>query len=83
MTHANDIWTGTTTELQQNIIRLNDGKHLGISHNISILKRGLHSLSEVSNLNDKVRPVKSIGSGGGTVWVISLDKKYDLSESDD
>ena len=83
MTHANDIWTGTTTELQQNIIRLNDGKHLGISHNISILKRGLHSLSEVSNLNDKVRPVKSIGSGGGTVWVISLDKKYDLSEIDE
>ena len=74
-------WTGTLIELQSRMLLLNDGKHLGISSQFEVLRKGMNSLEEVSKKNDTVRPIRSMGQGGGKYWVIDLDEKYDLGDS--
>ena len=68
------------TELQSLILSLNDGRHIGLSHNQELLRRGMHSLEETT-FNSNIRPVKSHGKGGGKIWSIDLDSKYDLGKS--
>ena len=41
----------------------------------------MHSLEEASFNNNNIRPVKSHGKGGGKLWSIDLDCKYDLGKS--
>ena len=76
-----EVWHGTLTELQSLILSLNDGRHIGLSHNQELLRRGMHSLEEASFNNTNIRPVRSHGKGGGKLWSIDLDCKYDLGKS--
>lgn len=74
-------WNGTLIELQSRMMLLNDGKHLGVSSQFEVLRKGMNSLEEVSKKNDTIRPIRSMGKGGGKYWIIDLDEKYDLGDS--
>ena len=35
-------------------------------------------MEESAQNNKKLRPIKSVGHGGGKIWEIDLDEKYDI-----
>jgi hypothetical protein len=77
------FWQGTLTEYQTTIMRYNDGRHLGHSHNVEFVRRGIAAMEESFRQEPgKHRPVLSHGDGGGKVWAISLDAAYDLRGRD-
>ena len=38
----------------------------------------MSALEEAGKANANIRPVKSVGHGGGKVWSISIEEKYDI-----
>ena len=75
---TNPIWRGTLTEFQGSILEFNNGRNIGVSGNMEFVRRGFITLEETGKNNKKARPIKSIGFGGGKIWEIDLDSKYDL-----
>jgi hypothetical protein len=73
------FWQGTITEFQTTVVQCNDGRHLGHSHNVEFVRRGIATMEEGFRQEPgKHRPVLSHGDGGGKTWAISLDEAYDL-----
>ena len=72
------IWRGTLTEFQGSVHEFNGGRSIGVSGNLEFVRRGFLILEESSKNSKKARPVKSIGSGGGKIWEIDLDCKFDI-----
>ena len=42
------------------------------------VRRGMLILEESSKSNKKLRPVKSMGFGGGKIWEIDLSESFDI-----
>jgi len=72
-------WEGTLTEFQVTLHDFNNGRNVGMSNNLEFVRRGMAALEEAGKANPNVRPVKSVGHGGGKVWSISIDEKYDIT----
>ena len=45
------------------------------------LARDLQQAAENCLDNDKVRPVQCMNTGGGKIWIINLEEKYDLTHA--
>ena len=73
-----DKWTGTLTEFQVAVHDLNNGRDVGSSRNLEFCRRGMITLEEAGRVNKKIRPVLSRGHGGGKVWTIDLDQRFDI-----
>ena len=73
-----DKWTGTLTEFQVAVHELNNGRDVGSSRNLEFCRRGMITLEEAGRVNKKVRPILSRGYGGGKVWTIDLDHRFDI-----
>ena len=41
----------------------------------------MSTLEEAGKANPKIRPVHSSGKGGGKVWVVNIEEKFDISKS--
>jgi hypothetical protein len=76
-------WTGTLTEFQVALHDLNNGRAVGMSGNLEFVRRGMATMEEAFRSNTHVRPVRSFGQGGGKMWEVNLDPKYDISRSQD
>jgi len=76
-----DSWVGTLTEFQVTLHDFNNGRNVGMSNNLEFVRRGMSALEEAGKANPNIRPIKSIGHGGGKVWTISIKKKYDIIPS--
>ena len=74
-------WKGTLTEFQVLLHEFNNGRSVGMSHNLEFVRRGMASLEEAGKNNSNVRPVFSKGKGGGKMWTIDLAKSFDISEA--
>ena len=74
-------WKGTLTEFQVLLHEFNNGRSVGMSHNLEFVRRGMASLEEAGKNNSHVRPVISKGKGGGKMWTIDLAKSFDISEA--
>jgi hypothetical protein len=73
------FWQGTLTEFQTTLLRYNDGRHLGHSHNVEFVRRGIAAMEECYRQEPgNHRPIISHGDGGGKVWALALDPAYDL-----
>lgn len=77
---TNPIWRGTLTEFQGSILEFNGGRNIGVSGSMEFVRRGFLTLEETAKYNKKARPIKSIGFGGGKIWEIDLDEKYDIDK---
>ena len=77
---TNPIWRGTLTEFQGSILEFNGGRNIGRSGNMEFVRRGFLTLEETCKNNKKARPIKSIGFGGGKIWEIDLDSKFDIDK---
>jgi hypothetical protein len=77
---TNPVWRGTLTEFQVAIHEFNNGRNVGMSGNPEFVRRGMQVLEEASKSNKQTRPVKSLGFGGGKIWEIDLDAKYDIDK---
>lgn len=75
---TNPIWRGTLTEFQGSVHEFNGGRTIGVSGSMELVRRGLHTLEEISKNSKKARPIKSIGFGGGKIWEIDLNEKFDI-----
>ena len=73
-----DKWCGTLTEFQVLVHELNNGRDVGSSRNLEFCRRGMITLEEAGRVNKKIRPVLSRGHGGGKVWTIDLDHRFDI-----
>jgi hypothetical protein len=73
-------WSGTLTEFLNGLLNLNEGRHVGRSNNPEFIRRGLSSMEEATKSNPLVRPVWSVSTGGGTIWYINIEHKYDIHE---
>ena len=71
-------WEGTLTEFQVTLHDLNNGRSVGMSNNLEFVRRGMSALEEAGKANSGIRPVKSVGQGGGKVWTINIEQKYDI-----
>ena len=71
-------WCGTLTEFQVLVHELNNGRDVGSSRNLEFCRRGMITLEEAGRVNKKIRPVLSRGHGGGKVWTIDLDERFDI-----
>lgn len=71
-------WKGTLTEFQVVLHDLNSGRSVGMSNNLEFVRRGMSTLEEAGKVNQKIRPIRSIGHGGGKIWNISLEEKFDI-----
>lgn len=76
-------WRGTLTEFTVTLHELNGGRSVGNSNNLEFVRRGMTVLEEVSAHNPSVRKVRSRGHGGGKVWEIDLDSRYDIDSGDE
>jgi hypothetical protein len=72
-------WSGTLTEFQVSLHDLNNGRTVGMSGNLEFVRRGMGTMEEACNNNPNVRPIRSYGQGGGKIWEIDLNKKFDIS----
>ncbi len=79
MNDAMKSWEGTLTEFQVTLHDFNNGRNVGMSNNLEFVRRGMSALEEAGKANTNVRPVKSVGHGGGKVWTISVEEKYDIT----
>ena len=77
---TNPIWRGTLTEFQGSILEFNGGRNIGVSGSMEFVRRGFLTLEETAKYNKNARPIKSIGFGGGKIWEIALDEKYDIDK---
>lgn len=75
---SNPIWRGTLTEFQGAVHEFNGGRSVGVSNNMNFVRVGMLILEEASKNSKRARPVKSLGSGGGKIWEIDLNEKYDI-----
>lgn len=75
---AHRTWEGTLTEFQVTLHDFNNGRGVGMSNNLEFVRRGMSTLEEAGKANNNIRPVKSVGHGGGKVWSISIEEKYDI-----
>lgn len=75
-------WRGTLTEFTVVLHDCNGGRGVGNSGNLEFVRRGMTVLEEVSSHNPNVRPVRSRGHGGGKIWEIDLDAKYDIDKGE-
>jgi hypothetical protein len=73
-------WRGTLTEFQVLLHEFNGGRSVGMSHNLEFVRRGMLIIEESCKSNKHVRPVKSLGFGGGKVWEIDITDKYDIDK---
>jgi hypothetical protein len=76
--HAN-IWTGTSAELLGAMGDYMQLRTRGGSFEQQRLSRDLQQASENCQDNPSVRPVHCMNTGGGKVWIINLEEKYDLT----
>jgi len=74
-------WEGTLTEFQVTLHDMNSGRSVGMSNNLEFVRRGMSTLEEAGKANKNIRPVHSSGKGGGKVWVISVEERFDISKS--
>jgi hypothetical protein len=77
------MWTGTLTEFQVALHDLNNGRSVGMSNNLEFVRRGMATMEEAFKSNTHVRPIRSFGRGGGKMWEINLDSKYDISREEE
>ena len=77
---TNPVWRGTLTEFQGSILEFNGGRNIGVSGNMEFVRRGFLTLEETGKTSKKARPIKSIGFGGGKIWEIDLDEKFDIDK---
>ena len=75
---AHRTWEGTLTEFQVTLHDFNNGRCVGMSNNLEFVRRGMSTLEEAGKANNNIRPVRSVGHGGGKVWSISIEEKYDI-----
>lgn len=75
-------WVGTLTDFQVTLHELNGGRMVGSSNNLGFVRRGMTVLEEVGRNNQRVRPVRSYGEGGGKLWEIDLSPSYDISRQE-
>tara|TARA_R100001440_G_scaffold868_1_gene2883 strand:- start:3750 stop:5918 length:2169 start_codon:yes stop_codon:yes gene_type:complete len=73
-------WRGTLTEFQVLLHEFNGGRSVGMSNNLEFVRRGMLIIEESCKTNKHVRPVKSLGFGGGKVWEIDITDKYDIDK---
>jgi hypothetical protein len=71
-------WHGTLTQFQALLQEVNGGRNIGSSGDLESVRRGMLVLEETCKHNKNVRPVKSVGHGGGKTWMINLSDSYDL-----
>ena len=72
-------WCGTLTEFQVALHDFNNGRSVGMSNNLEFVRRGMSTMEEASRNNKHLRPVKSHGQGGGKIWEVALDSKFDIT----
>jgi hypothetical protein len=72
------LWSGTLTDFQVMLHDFNNGRQVGMSGNLEFVRRGMATMEEASRNNKHLRPVKSYGQGGGKIWEVNLDPKYDI-----
>jgi hypothetical protein len=75
-------WCGTLTEFQVALHDFNNGRTVGMSSNLEFVRRGMSTMEEASRNSKHLRPVKSHGQGGGKIWEVALDSKFDITISD-
>lgn len=73
-----DTWRGTLTEFQVTLHDFNNGRSVGMSNNLEFVRRGMSTLEEAGKVNPKIRPIRSIGNGGGKLWEINLETRFDM-----
>jgi len=76
--HHGLVWSGTAAELMGAMGNYTEIKARGGSFEHQRLARDLQQASENCIDNDKVRPVQCMNTGGGKIWIIDLEEKYDL-----
>jgi len=76
--HHGLVWSGTAAELMGAMGNYTEIKARGGSFEHQRLARDLQQASENCIDNDKVRPVQCMNTGGGKIWIINLEEKYDL-----
>ena len=52
--------------------------NLGASNKIEFVRNGLAHMEDGGKSNLKLRPIKSVGKGGGKIWTINIEEKYDI-----
>tara|TARA_R100000734_G_C3317132_1_gene110026 strand:+ start:928 stop:3171 length:2244 start_codon:yes stop_codon:yes gene_type:complete len=77
---SNEWWSGTVTAFQKQFLANNGNAHFGCSAHIDSIKEGLQNIVQQSKMDDDIRPIRSISSGSGTRFSISLSRKYDFCE---
>ena len=79
--YTDDIeWRGTLTEFLISTMGFNEGRTVGRSNNPEFVRRGMCTMEETTKSNTSVRPVRSEGNGGGKIWVINLEEKFDIEK---
>mgnify|MGYP001045007080 FL=1 len=73
-------WRGTLTEFLIATMSFNDGRTVGRSNNPEFVRRGMCTMEETTKTNNNVRPVRSEGHGGGKVWVVNIEEKFDIEK---
>ena len=71
-------WRGTLTDFQVTVQDFNGGRNVGMSGSMEFLRRGIGIMEDAARNNSHLRPIKSRGQGGGKIWEIDLDEKYDI-----
>jgi hypothetical protein len=78
MYSSDKTWWGTLTEFQVAVHEFNGGRAVGMSSSLEFMRRGMQIMEESAQNNKKLRSIKSVGHGGGKIWEIDLDEKYDI-----
>jgi len=73
-------WRGTLTEFLIHTMGFNDGRTVGRSNNPEFVRRGMCTMEETTKSNPSVRPVRSEGRGGGKIWVVNLEERFDIEK---
>lgn len=68
-------WRGTYVELQ---VALKTISGSAIGGRIDELRRDITYIEELCKTNKTIRPVKSVGKGGGKILIIDVSAKYDI-----
>ena len=76
-------WRGTLTEFQAMLHEFNGGRTVGMSNSLEFVRRGMLIIEESCKENSSIRPVKSLGFGGGKLWEIDISEKYDIDKNID
>ena len=52
-----------------------------MSNSLEFVRRGMQIMEESCKNNKQLRPIRSVGHGGGKIWEIDLDEKYDIDRN--